>query len=92
MIVRISGEGQFKLPDGDADRLNELDNEAVASVEAGDETKFQELFGQMLDLVESDGEAIADDELFESDVILPPRDISFEEAAGEFTGDGLIPD
>ena len=29
MIVRIIGEGQFKLPDGDAERLNELDNRAV---------------------------------------------------------------
>jgi hypothetical protein len=92
VIVRISGEGQFKLPDNDAERLNELDNEAVAAVEAGDEAKFQELFDQMLSLVENDGEAIADDDLFESDVILPPRDVSFEEAAGEFTGDGLIPD
>ena len=92
MIVRISGEGQFKLPDGDADRLNELDNQAVAAVEAGDEAKFQELFDQMVQLVENDGEALADDELVESDVIMPPRDVSFEEAAGEFTGDGLIPD
>jgi hypothetical protein len=25
-------------------------------------------------------------------VILPPRDVSFEEACAEFTGDGLIPD
>ena len=92
MIVRISGEGQFKLPDGDAERLNELDNEAVAAVEAGDEDKFHGLFDQMLELVANDGEAIADDELVESDVILPPRDVSFEEAAGEFTGEGLIPD
>ena len=33
-----------------------------------------------------------DDELVESDVIMPPRDVSFEEARGEFTGEGLIPD
>ena len=92
MIVRISGEGQFRLPYEDADRLNELDNSAVAAVEAGDEAKFQQLFNEMLSLVESDGEAVAEDELVESDVILPPRDISFEEARGEFTGDGLIPD
>ena len=92
MIVRISGEGQFKLPDEDADRLNELDNSAVAAVEAGDEAKFQQLFNEMLSLVESDGEAVAEDELVESDVILPPRDVSFDEAAGEFTGEGLIPD
>ena len=92
MIVRVSGEGQFELPDGDAERLNELDNAAVAAVEGGDETKFQELWTQMLDLVASDGKEIGDDELVESDVILPPRDISFAEADGEFTGEGLIPD
>ena len=46
MIVRISGEGQFKLPDEDAGRLNELDNRAVAAVEQGDETGFKELEGQ----------------------------------------------
>ena len=46
----------------------------------------------MLELVANDGQAVPDDELVESDVILPPRDVSFEEAAGEFTGEGLIPD
>ncbi len=92
MIVRISGEGQFKLPDEDAGRLNELDNKAVAAVEQGDETGFRELWSQMLEIVASDGNALSDEELVESDVILPPRDISFEEACGEFTGEGLIPD
>ncbi len=92
MIVRISGEGQFRLPDEDAERLNGLDNDAVAAVEAGDEAKFAELWGQMLALVESDGSPLDDDELVESDVILPPRDVTFAEAEAEFTGEGLIPD
>ena len=92
MIVRVAGEGQFRLPDEDSDRLNELDNRAVAAVEQGDETGFRELWSQMLELVANDGNVLDDEELVESDVILPPRDISFEEAAGEFTGDGLIPD
>jgi hypothetical protein len=92
VIVRVSGEGQFKLPDEDAERLNELDNRAVTAVEQGDETGFKELWSQMLEIVSRDGNAVSEDELVESDVILPPRDISFEEARGEFTGDGLIPD
>jgi len=92
VIVRISGEGQFRLSDEDADRLNELDNRAVAAVEQGDETGFRELWSQMLELVASDGNTLDDEELTDSDVILPPRDISFAEAKGEFTGDGLIPD
>jgi hypothetical protein len=92
MIVRISGEGQYRLPDEDATRLNELDNRAVQAVESGDETGFRELWSQMLQLVESDGRPLENDELVESDVILPPRDITFEEARGEFSGEGLIPD
>jgi hypothetical protein len=92
VIVRISGEGQFNLPDEDAERLNELDNRAVSAVEQGDETGFKELWSQMLELVASDGNAVPDDELVESDVILPPRDITFDEAKGEFSGEGLIPD
>ena len=92
MIVRISGEGQFRMPNEDQERLNELDNRAVSAVEDNDETGFKELWSQMLELVASDGNALSPDELVESDVILPPRDITFAEAQGEFTGEGLIPD
>jgi hypothetical protein len=92
VIVRIAGEGQYRLPDEDEGRLNELDNRAVAAVEQGDETGFRELFSQMLEIVSGDGNELEPDELIESDVILPPRDISFEEAKGEFSGEGLIPD
>ena len=93
MIVRISGEGQYELPDEDAARLNELDNQAVAAVESGDEAKFHELWKQMLDFVcVEKGRQLDDDELVESDVILPPRDSTFEEAKADFSGEGLIPD
>ena len=92
MIVRISTEGQYRLPDEDADRLNELDNEAVAAVEADDEDRFHEVFEQMLELVRSEGRPLDADDLEESDVILPPPDLTFVEAGEQFTGDGLIPD
>jgi hypothetical protein len=92
VIVRIATEDQYRLPEEDAARLNELDNEAVAAVEAGDEQRFQAAFEAMLELVRRDGQRLGEDELEESDVILPPPDLSFAEAAGEFTGEGLIPD
>ena len=92
MIVRIATEDQYRLPDEVATRLNELDNEAVAAVEAGDEARFHELFETMLDLVRSEGHHLGDEELDASDVIIPPPDLSFDEAKAEFTGDGLIPD
>ena len=92
MIVRIATEGQYRLADGDAGRLNELDNEAVAAVEAGDEDRFHEVFEELLELVRRSGDRLGDDELEESDLIIPPPDISFVEAGEHFTGDGLIPD
>ncbi|MDP9385655.1 MAG: hypothetical protein M3P50_10585 [Actinomycetota bacterium] len=92
MIVRIATEDQYRLPDEDAQRLNDLDNEAVAAVEAGDEERFHELFDQMLELVRSDGERLEEDDLEGSDVIIPPPDLTFDEAKNEFTGEGLIPD
>ena len=85
VIVRIATEGQYELPDEDVDRLNELDNEVVAAVEAGDEERFHEVFESLLELVRSDGKPVADDVLEESDVILPPPDLTFVEAGEQFT-------
>jgi hypothetical protein len=92
VIVRIATESQYRLPEDDAATLNDLDNDAVAAVEAGDEDRFHEVFESMLDLVRRAGEPLDEDELAESEVILPPPDISFVEATAEFTGEGLIPD
>ena len=49
-------------------------------------------FAALLDFVRSNGTPVGDDELEGSDLILPPADVTFQEAAGEFTGEGLIPD
>lgn len=92
MIVRIATEGQYRLAEDVVERVNALDNEAVAAVEAGDEARFTELFGQILALIRTEGAPLPEDELHGSDVIVPPPDTSFEEARHEFSGDGLIPD
>lgn len=91
MIVRISSDRQYELSDGDVDRLNELDNEAVAAADASDETRFRELLGQMVELIRADGTPLEDDDLRGSDVILPPPDTTLAEARADFSGEGLIP-
>lgn len=86
------GEGQYRLSDDARERVNALDNTGVAAVEANDEDAFHLAFEEMLETIRREGERLGDDELEGSDVIVPPADISFAEAAAEFTGDGLIPD
>jgi hypothetical protein len=92
MIVRISGEDQYRLPDSESERLNELESAVVAVVEGDREDGFADAFAALLDYVRSHGTRIGDDEIETSDLILPPSDLTFEEAAREFTGEGLIPD
>jgi hypothetical protein len=91
VIVRIATEGQYELSDDDVPALNELDNEAVAACGAGDEQQFHAVFGRLLEFVRSNGRPVPEDELAPSDLILPPPDVSLEEAKAEFSGEGLIP-
>ena len=88
MIVRIMGEGQYRLGDDVLARVNELDNAAVAAVDGDDEDGFHTAFEEMLDVIRNEGDHLGDEEIETSDVIVPPPDTSFAEAAAEFTGEG----
>jgi hypothetical protein len=92
MIVRISGEDQYLIPDEEADQLNELERAAIDTVESGRRDSFPAAFASLLDFVREHGTTVGDAEIETSDVILPPADLTFDEAGREFTGEGLIPD
>jgi hypothetical protein len=91
VIVRIATEGQYELDDGSSAALNELDSQVVAACDDTDEEAFRASFGRLLEFVRSEGRPVPDDHLGGSDVILPPPDVSLEEAKAEFSGEGLIP-
>ena len=90
MIVRISTENQYELPDEAAERLNDLDN---APSRGGGRRR-----GALPRALRPDARSRAHrgprsrTSLHGSDVILPPPDPTFEEARNEFSGEGLIPD
>jgi hypothetical protein len=92
VIVRIMGEGQYRLSDECVARVNALDNAVVKAVDGDDEDGFHVAFEEMLDVIRSEGEQVADEDIASSDVIVPPPDTSMAEAAADFSGDGLIPD
>ena len=93
MIVRLlGGDGQFHVDDGCVETLNELDAQGAQAVEAGDEESLRRVLEQMAQTVRERGERLADDDLSASDLIIPPDDLSLEEAKELFSGEGLIPD
>ena len=92
MIVRIMGEGQYRVSDDEAGRLNELDEQAAEALERGDEQALQKLLRQLAEAVRSAGERLDDADLSPSDGLVPPDDLSLGEARAFFEGEGLIPD
>ena len=92
MIIRIATEDQYEIAGDDYTQLNDLDDAVVAAVEAGDEQRYVKAFAELIDWIRSNGTPVADDDLRESDVIVPPSDTDIEEAARDFTGEGLIPE
>ena len=91
MIVRILGKGQFRLDDGRLGRLNALDNAVATAVAAGDADGFSRAFTDLIEMVQSDGAPVADDELVTSDHVLPHADTTLDEAREAFAGEGAIP-
>jgi hypothetical protein len=91
VIVRIATEGQYEVGEGDVPTLDQLDNDAVAACESGDEQQFHDTYALLVEFVRDKGQPFPEDRLEPSDVIFPPSDVSFEEAKAEFSGEGLIP-
>ena len=92
MIVRLMGEGQFRVEDQLLGRLNELDDRAQAAAEAEDEPELDRVLDEMWQVVRGEGERLADDDLAASDVAIPPSDLTLEETRRLFSDQGLIPD
>ena len=55
MIVRISGEDQYRLDASEDGRLNDLDSAVLDAVKAEDEAGFRSAFGELLDFVRDHG-------------------------------------
>lgn len=93
MIVRILEEGQFDVPDGSLDELNELDEKLVTAVDAGDEASFTTSLGALLDRVRQLGSPVPDDYLGPSELFLPAAESTLDEVRHLLEGDdeGFFP-
>ena len=93
MIVRILNEGQWKLSDEAVRRLSDLDDQVESAVSAGSQEQLAEALHSLLEQIRSTGTPIPDDELLDSDLILPSADATLEEVQDLLSGsdEGLVP-
>ena len=90
MIIRILGEGQFKLDDKHIADLNKIDNSIVDHVNKGDQIAFRKDLDKLISKVKDLGKPLDAGDIIQSDLIFPPEDLSFEEAKRIFSGNGII--
>ncbi len=92
MIVRVMGDGQYDVDDEVAKGLNDLDGQAEQALQAGDEEQLRDLLRRMAEQVRANGARLPDDDLNPSEAIVPPDDLTLDEARQLLDGEGLIPD
>ena len=90
MIIRILGIGQFRLDDKHIDSLNKIDNKIVEHVSKGREKEFREDLAKIISMIQEKGKAMDPAEIIPSDIIVPPADMTLDEAKQVFSGEGLI--
>ena len=92
MIVRIMGEGQLAVQEGDLAALNNLDSELETAIDSGDEEKFRSALHALLEQVRTVGKTLPAEDLAPSELILPPADATMDEVRAMLGDAGLIPD
>ena len=90
MIIRILGEGQFRLDDNLLDRVNKIDNQIVIHVSNGNKEEYAKDLVNLISTVKELAEPLDPVEILPSDIIIPQSDMSFEEARQVFCNEGLI--
>lgn len=92
MIIRIMGEGQYKAPEALCEELNQIDNRIVDLVEEEKAEEFRNELAKLISKIKEKGEPIEAEEILESDIIVPPGDLSLKEAKAVFKGTGIFKD
>jgi hypothetical protein len=93
MIIRILGEGQFRVDPAAIADLNSLDDKIEKAVTTGDQEALTAALTRLHAEIIEAGTAVADDELEDSDLILPEPDATLDEVRQllEESSEGLIP-
>jgi hypothetical protein len=94
-IVRIMGQGQFRINGDTVKTINEIDDAIVQILQnesKADDQEYRTKVAEIVQTIKSKGQKLQDKELIESDIIVPDTDISIDEAKKVFQGEGIIPE
>jgi phage shock protein A len=88
IIVRVQGEGQYRLASSYRGQLDGYDQKVVDAIEAGQAAALKQSVHEVIAFVQSHGVAVPDSESVASTVVLPSEDLTLDEAKKIMSGSG----
>lgn len=92
VVVRISGEEQYRLSINERPQLEPLDRVLSQAIEDQDQAAYSGALHNLLEFVRAHGSQLPADSLVSSDVVLPSEDMTLEEATKLLSDDGTVVD
>jgi phage shock protein A len=89
-VLRIHGEGQFRLDRSLRESLDGYDHRLVAAVRANDDAAYHAALGELLTFVRDRGMRVPADEIRPSDIVLPSDDMSLAEVTDLLAKEGWL--
>jgi phage shock protein A len=87
IVVRIQGEGRFRLASSYKDQLDGYDKKVVAAIDAGQPAGLKQSVNDVIAFVKSHGLPVPDSENVTSQVVLPSEELTLDEAKKIMAGD-----
>jgi phage shock protein A len=90
IVVRISGEDQYRLNIAERPQLEPLDEVLSKAIESQDQAAYAKALSDLLNFVRSHGSKLPADSLVSSDVVLPSEDMTLDEATKLLSDGGNV--
>ncbi len=80
MVIRIAGEGLFRVPTSIKPALDALDSAMDTAIEHNEAKSFATCTAQLASLIATSGTKLDENEIVKSDLVVPSQDMTIDEA------------
>ncbi|MDA8207456.1 MAG: PspA/IM30 family protein [Actinomycetota bacterium] len=80
MVIRIAGEGLYRVPTSIKPALDALDSAMDTAIEHNEAKSFSTCTAQLANLIATSGTKLDENEIVKSDLVVPSQDMTIDEA------------
>ena len=90
VVIRIHGEGQYRLDPALRDQLDAYDHQLVSAVKGRDDAAYHAALSELFGFVREKGMHVPADDILASDIVLPSEDMPLAEVTDLLSREGWL--